>query len=123
MIEHNCRCPGCGECDAHLRERIAQPKKHTTPPGNANVIRAQLAEKNGEHPWSLAAITEVVNEAVAAEREACAALCEKIGYAYREEYDRVKNHGATGREAAGESLASAVTAIELGRVVRRRGKQ
>jgi len=58
-----------------------------------------------------------------AEREACAALCEKIGYAYREEYDRVKNHGATGREAAGESLASAVTAIELGRVVRRRGKQ
>ena len=76
MIEHNCRCPGCGECDAHLRERIAQPKKHTTPPGNANVIRAQLAEKNGEHPWSLAAITEVVNQAVAAERKRLVALIE-----------------------------------------------
>ena len=43
MIEHNCRCPGCGECDAHLRKRIAQPKKRTTPPGNASVVNEAVA--------------------------------------------------------------------------------
>jgi len=47
----------------------------------AGLIRAEFLEKSGQYVTNDASREAVINEAVAAEREACAKVCEQAGAA------------------------------------------